>query len=363
MTDPARLAAGARRRRHPAQLRPGRRADGPEGGLARQKTLKVAVDLNAVPPLGIEGIEVDDAGVLRDGVIVLRRLRHRQLQDEAAQGCVARLFETERPRARRRGDRRHRAGDVVPRSTRACPGRTAMPRVVGIDPGTVSIDVCGLTDGGSGSTELPDRRCPRRSRRFRRPAHVEDGPPDLIAGPSGYGLPLVRADQASEHDLRLALPRRRRGAGRHRRPPAARARCCARSGLPVVFTPGVIHLHTVPAHRKINRIDLGTADKVAAAALAIHDQADRLGAAPASTSLHPARARRRFTAAIAVEQGAIVDGIGGSSGPIGWQSAERAMARWRFSPATSTRSMLFRGGDGRHRGDQHRASRPTSRAR
>jgi methylenetetrahydrofolate/methylenetetrahydromethanopterin dehydrogenase (NADP+) len=32
------------------------------------KTLKVAIDLNAVPPLGIEGLEATDRGALRDGV-------------------------------------------------------------------------------------------------------------------------------------------------------------------------------------------------------------------------------------------------------------------------------------------------------
>ena len=42
-----------------------------------------------------------------------------------------------------------------------------------------------------------------------------------------------------------------------------------------VFTPGVVHLPTVPAYRKVNRVDMGTADKVCAAALAVREQADR----------------------------------------------------------------------------------------
>src|SRR5262249_20500476 len=40
----------------------------PKSTWTGHKTLKVAVDLNAVPPLGIEGIEVNDAGATRDGV-------------------------------------------------------------------------------------------------------------------------------------------------------------------------------------------------------------------------------------------------------------------------------------------------------
>ena len=54
-------------------------------------------------------------------------------------------------------------------------------------------------------------------------------------------------------------------------------RMLAHSSLPIVFTPGVIHLASVPAHRKVNRVDMGTADKVCAVALAVHDQAERLG--------------------------------------------------------------------------------------
>src|SRR2546421_159364 len=78
-----------------------------------------------------------------------------------------------------------------------------MPRVIGIDPGTVSIDVCGLDDGRvfldrSWSTTEPLAEPPRFA------AELEAaGPLDLIAGPSGSGRPLTRARETPAEDLRL----------------------------------------------------------------------------------------------------------------------------------------------------------------
>src|SRR3954462_15462904 len=89
------------------------------------------------------------------------------------------------------------------------------------------------------------------------------------------------------------------------------------AGLPLVFGPGAIHLPTVPAHRKWNRIDVGTADKVASAALAIVDQARRLGIGYAETAFVMLELGGGFSAGLAVDRGEIVDGLGGSAGPIG----------------------------------------------
>src|SRR5688500_9424097 len=141
-----------------------------------------------------------------------------------------------------------------------------MPRVVGIDPGTVSLDICGLDDGRL----YLDESWPTQEILANPAVLVErlsgSGAPDLIAGPSGYGLPLRRAHEVSEEDLRLAFlapPEESGGIGGLRK----LARLLGRSGLPVVYTPGVIHLDTVPSHRKLNRVDMGTADKLCAAAL------------------------------------------------------------------------------------------------
>src|SRR5579884_2920370 len=159
-----------------------------------------------------------------------------------------------------------------------------MPRVIGIDPGTVSIDCCGLEDG----RVFLDRSLPTAAA-LADPAVVvglleRAGPLDLVAGPSGYGLPLTRVQDATDEDLRLAFlaaPGEPGGIGGLR----ALVRALARTRLPVVLTPGVVHLPTVPAHRKVNRVDLGTAEKVCAAAIAIVEQQRRPGGPPSRVSL------------------------------------------------------------------------------
>ena len=58
-----------------------------------QKSLKVAVDLNAVPPLGLEGIEVNDAGAQRDGVLCFGAFGVGNFKTKLHKRCVGRLFE------------------------------------------------------------------------------------------------------------------------------------------------------------------------------------------------------------------------------------------------------------------------------
>jgi len=64
----------------------------PKAAWMAQKTLKVAVDLNAVPPLGIEGVEVDDTGAERDGVTVFGAFGVGNFKTKLHKACVAKLF-------------------------------------------------------------------------------------------------------------------------------------------------------------------------------------------------------------------------------------------------------------------------------
>ncbi|MEO7985530.1 MAG: NADP-dependent methylenetetrahydromethanopterin/methylenetetrahydrofolate dehydrogenase [Gemmatimonadales bacterium] len=64
----------------------------PRAAWTSVKTLKIAVDLNAVPPLGIEGIDVNDAGQKREGVIMYGAFGVGNFKTRLHKACVAELF-------------------------------------------------------------------------------------------------------------------------------------------------------------------------------------------------------------------------------------------------------------------------------
>jgi hypothetical protein len=65
----------------------------PKSAWTGVKTLKIAVDLNAVPPLGIEGVDVNDAGVKKNGVIVFGAFGVGNFKTKLHKACVVQLFE------------------------------------------------------------------------------------------------------------------------------------------------------------------------------------------------------------------------------------------------------------------------------
>jgi predicted butyrate kinase (DUF1464 family) len=218
-----------------------------------------------------------------------------------------------------------------------------MPRVIGIDPGTVTIDICGLEDGRLFlELSLPTRDALRDPQAFA--ARLQEvGTVDLMVGPSGYGLPCVSAAAAGEEDLRLAFLAAADDAGGIGGLRTL-VRTLANYRLPVMLTPGVIHLDSVPGHRKVNRVDMGTADKVCAVALAVRDQAARRGCAIDDTAFILLELGGAFTAAVAVQGGRIVDGLGGSSGPIGLRAVGALDGEVAYLAGQITKSMIFTGG-------------------
>jgi hypothetical protein len=65
----------------------------PRAARAASPDLKVVIDLNAVPPLGIEGIEVMDKGALRDGLIAYGAVGVGEAKMKIHKAAIARLFE------------------------------------------------------------------------------------------------------------------------------------------------------------------------------------------------------------------------------------------------------------------------------
>src|SRR5688500_8685699 len=65
----------------------------PRDAWAKRPGLRAAADVNAVPPLGIEGIEATDNGVDRDGITTFGALGIGGLKMKIHKACVARLFE------------------------------------------------------------------------------------------------------------------------------------------------------------------------------------------------------------------------------------------------------------------------------
>jgi len=215
-------------------------------------------------------------------------------------------------------------------------------RIIGIDPGTGSFDFFGM----EGEKIILDTSVPVPEV-AQNPKVLLDTvrsvfPLDMIVGPSGYGLPLTHIRDITDRELTLMVPDDKSI------PLYDGIRMVIRrmkaEGFPVYFTPGVIHLPTVPAYRKANKMDMGTADKVCCVALAINDQAELYGIDYNETSFILAEVGYAFNAVIGVEGGKIVDGLGGTSGgsgfiTLGSMDSELAVRLGRFPGI-----VLFSGG-------------------
>jgi hypothetical protein len=65
----------------------------PKQAWANRPGLKVVADVNAVPPLGVEGVDTMDDGVVKEGVICFGALAIGNLKMKVHKACIARLFE------------------------------------------------------------------------------------------------------------------------------------------------------------------------------------------------------------------------------------------------------------------------------
>ncbi len=219
-----------------------------------------------------------------------------------------------------------------------------MVRVIGIDPGTKSFDFCGLDDDeiildkSISTQEIVDDSGIIADLILKTGA-------DLVVGPSGFGIALAHIRDIGERELFL-MSLIKTGDKKSILGMRNSINRMKKLGLPVIFIPAVIHLPTVPDYRKINKVDMGTADKLCCAALGIRDQAERESKNYNETTFIMLEMGYGYTAAVAVKDGKIVDGIGGSSGNIGFLSMGCMDSELAYLLGGFSKDLLFKGGVG-----------------
>ena len=192
-------------------------------------------------------------------------------------------------------------------------------RVVGIDPGTMSFDLFGFEN----ATQMVflDQSISTKEIKQNPEVIVEiltsHLPLDLIIAPSGFGLPVKKIQDLSPQDIfemTLRHPSTSNTMGLE-----AVIQSLMKTDLPVYTIPGIKHLSSIPLKRKVNRIDLGSADKLAVVVSILHSLIAKTQASLESISCIILEIGAGFSAIIAVEKGQIVDAIGGTN-ILGMQS-------------------------------------------
>lgn len=184
---------------------------------------------------------------------------------------------------------------------------------LGVDPGTLSWDFFGL----EGNDIILDSSIPTKEL-IKEPQKVISliksiENIDLMVAPSGFGLPLKKVSDLTEKDLFFTLLKFDKEEKDKLIGLGEVLRLIKIENIPGVIVPGVKHLPTIPRYRKINKIDMGTADKLCTAVTGIRDQMERFETAPENTNFIMVDIGYGFTAVLAIENGQIIDGIGGSN--------------------------------------------------
>ena len=188
-----------------------------------------------------------------------------------------------------------------------------MYRVIGIDPGSLSWDFFGLEDENIIlDASIPSKELikePQKAISIMK--SVEDI--DLMVAPSGFGLPLKKVKDLTEEDIFYTLLKFDKQEKNMLIGLGEVLRLIKAENIPGIIVPGVKHLPTIPRFRKINKIDMGTADKLCTAVTGIRDQMECFQINPEHTNFIMVEIGYGFTAVLAIENGQIIDGIGGSN--------------------------------------------------
>lgn len=208
----------------------------------------------------------------------------------------------------------------------------------GIDAGTETYQVYAMTNGKECFTSTVETSRVKEDPELIFDALEKSGA-EAIAGLSGYGLPVKRFTDLTDDEIALMTLSREKEASVGLRSLVEMARS---KKIDIKTIPGVIHLPTVPELRKINKIDMGTPDKVCSVALALDQLSEELEYGQQDFIL--VEAGSGFNAFIAVEGGKIVDGVGGTSGPLAYRSTGSIDGELAYLLSPFPKSMVFNGG-------------------
>ena len=192
-----------------------------------------------------------------------------------------------------------------------------MTRVIGIDPGSKSWDFFGIEKDQKSEkiildTSIPSKEIVQTPQKAITVIKSLDNI-DLIVAPSGFGVPLKKVENLTEKDIFFTLLKFEQREKDKLIGLGEILRLIKSENFSGIIVPGVKHLPTIPRYRKINKIDMGTADKLCTAVVGIRDQMERESIPPEQSSFIMVEIGYGFTAVLAIENGQVIDGIGGSN--------------------------------------------------
>ena len=187
-------------------------------------------------------------------------------------------------------------------------------KILGIDPGTVSFDLCLLDE-----KEIRFEESILSTVVAEKPEDMAEKclslEPNVIIAPSGYGLPNRKLSEIGEREM-FELTLVREG---ERIPVLDGMKkfftIVGEADLEILFLPGVIHLPTVPRWRKFNKIDMGTADKLCIGALSVEMISQKKGVTYSEVNHIVVEIGGGYNCVVTVEKGKIINGIGGTLFP------------------------------------------------
>lgn len=219
-------------------------------------------------------------------------------------------------------------------------------RILGIDPGTVSFDLCLLEDSDiTYEDSITATAVAEQPEEFAR--KCLDLKLDVMIAPSGMGLNNRRLTELTEREM-FELTLVREGEQVPVLDGMKRFLAIMRdTGLEIFFLPGIIQLPTVPRWRKYNKIDMGTADKMCIGALSVEMVSRKKETGYSGVSHLVVELGGGYNSLIAIENGRIINGIGGTLFPgPGFMNAGAMDGEVAYLLRGFEKALLFEGGVG-----------------